>query len=65
MQADQRGRVLVVAGKESGDALMERLTASGYHCASAERESGLAEVADSLQPEVVLLSVTAKRAAEL
>ncbi|AKF82434.1 Signal transduction histidine kinase [Myxococcus fulvus] len=65
MQADQRGRVLVVAGKESGDALMERLTASGYHCAAAEKDTGLAELADSLQPEVVLLSVTAKRAAEL
>ncbi|SDF00703.1 His Kinase A (phospho-acceptor) domain-containing protein [Myxococcus virescens] len=65
MQADQRGRVLVVAAKEAGDALMERLTSSGYQCASAEKESGLAQVADTLQPEVVLLAVTAKRAAEM
>jgi len=65
MQADQRGRVLVVAAKEAGDALIERLTASGYQCAAAERESSLAQVADTLHPEVVLLAVTAKRAAEM
>ncbi|QSQ28041.1 response regulator [Pyxidicoccus parkwayensis] len=65
MQPDQRGRVLVVAAKEAGDALMERLTASGYHCAAAEKEAGLAQAAEALQPEVVLLSMTAKRAAEM
>ncbi|RYZ35527.1 MAG: GAF domain-containing protein, partial [Myxococcaceae bacterium] len=65
MLSEQRGRVLVLAAKAAGDALVERLTASGYQCGTTERESGLAEMVDQLQPEVVLLSVTAKRAAEL
>lgn len=65
MLSEQRGRVLVLAAKAAGDALVERLTASGYQCASTEQETGLAEMVDQLQPEVVLLSVTAKRAAEL
>jgi signal transduction histidine kinase/DNA-binding response OmpR family regulator len=65
MQADQRGRVLVVASKEAGNALHERLTASGYQCWSTEQENGLESLAESHQPEVVLLSLTAKRAAEV
>ncbi|GMU01943.1 hypothetical protein KH5H1_60630 [Corallococcus caeni] len=65
LSSEQRGRVLVLAAKAAGDALVERLTASGYQCASTERETGLAEMVDQLQPEVVLLAVTAKRAAEL
>lgn len=65
MQADQRGRVLVLAAKQAGDALLERLTSSGYQCAAAELESSLEQVADTLQPEVVLLALSAKRAAEM
>jgi signal transduction histidine kinase/DNA-binding response OmpR family regulator len=65
MQADQRGRVLVVAAKEAGDALLERLNASGYQCASTDQESNLEPLSEALQPEVVLLSLTAKRASEL
>ncbi|MBJ6764028.1 response regulator [Myxococcaceae bacterium JPH2] len=63
--AEQRGRVLVLAEKGPGAALLERLTASGYQCAAAEKATGLEEVVDQLQPEVVLLAVTAKRAAAL
>ena len=63
---EQKGRVLVVgAAKAAGTALLEQLSSEGYQGAAAEQAEALRELAESLQPEAILLSTTAKRAPEL
>lgn len=63
---EQKGRVLVVgAARAAGEALLEQLTSSGYQGAAAEKAEALRDVAETLQPEAILLSATAKKAPEL
>ncbi|WP_037583646.1 GAF domain-containing protein [Stigmatella aurantiaca] len=64
MSPEQRGRVLVVGARTAREALLARLSESGFTCASAEDMAGVPQAATSLQPEVILLATAAKQAAE-
>jgi signal transduction histidine kinase/DNA-binding response OmpR family regulator len=55
----------VGAARAAGNALLEQLSSEGYQGAAAEKAEALRELAESLQPEAILLSTTAKRAPEL
>ncbi len=51
-----KGRVLVVGPRALSAPLVERLSASGYHCAAAEGANTLLKVAASLNPEAILFA---------
>lgn len=53
------------AAKAAGSALLKQLAASGYEGMAAEQAEALRELAEMLQPEVILLSTTARKAPEL
>jgi signal transduction histidine kinase/PleD family two-component response regulator len=65
MSPELRGRVLVIGTRTASEALLSRLSESGFQCAMAEDVEGVPQVAVSLQPEVILLAAAAKRAAEM
>ncbi|WP_224361052.1 ATP-binding protein [Hyalangium versicolor] len=64
MSPEQRGRVLVIGARTASEVLASRLSESGFQCAIADDMEGVPQVAGSLQPEVILLTTAAKRAAE-
>jgi two-component system sensor histidine kinase ChiS len=64
VSAEVRGRVLVIGAKTASEALLSRLSESGFQCDSAEDMEGVPQVAGKLQPEVILLATAARRAAE-
>ena len=59
-----RGRVLVVGTSQACDTLLERLSFSGFQAAVADSAEALRSVAQSLQPEAILLSTGSRHAAE-
>ncbi len=65
MSPELRGRVLVIGARTASEALLSRLSESGFQCAMAEDVEGVPQVAISLQPEVILLAAAARRAAEM
>jgi len=65
MSPELRGRVLVIGARTASQALLSRLSESGFQCAVAEDVEVLPEVAMGLQPEVILLAAAAKRAGEM
>ena len=65
MSPELRGRVLVIGARTASQALLSRLSESGFQCAVAEDVEVLPQVALGLQPEVILLAAAAKRAAEM
>ncbi|MBX5484481.1 MAG: response regulator [Myxococcaceae bacterium] len=57
-----RGRVLVLGGSERSRRVVEKLTAEGYTCASADSPASALSVAESLKPEAVFVASTADSA---
>ncbi|MGQ0504514.1 MAG: ATP-binding protein [Myxococcaceae bacterium] len=51
-----RGRILVVGGKSTTQAVLDRLSAGGYFCASADSPAQLTSVAEQLRPEAILVA---------
>lgn len=58
------GRILVVGGEEN-PALVSRLMAQGYHCATASAANALKSLAEEMRPEVVVFTDGAKTAQDL
>jgi signal transduction histidine kinase/DNA-binding response OmpR family regulator len=62
--AGARGRVLVIGAKAANDAVLAYLSDSGFQWAITEDMAELSRLAESLQPDAILVATTGKRAAE-
>ncbi|QRO01272.1 response regulator [Archangium violaceum] len=62
--AGSRGRVLVIGAKAANDAVLAHLSDSGFQWAITEDMGELSKLAESLQPDAILVATTGKRAAE-
>jgi signal transduction histidine kinase/DNA-binding response OmpR family regulator len=56
--------VLVIGARTASESLASRLSDNGFQCAVAEDVEGVPQATSSLQPEVILLAIAAKRVVE-